>query len=346
MMSSEAAARVPDETALGPREGFVLTSSPHILDRWSTRRIMYIVVATLVPAVVFSVLLFGMWVLVLYVAGIVASVATEAVTKLVRKKDWRTSLDGSAIITGLLLVMTLPPAISPVAVIVGAVVAIFIGKEVFGGLGSNAFNPALVGRAFLAAAYPVGMTTWKSPARLFGFLSPPVDAATSATPLASAKFDHVFTSALNLLIGQIGGSIGETCAMLLALGGIVLLILGIARWPVVVSFLGSVYFLGALFHLIRPDTYPTGQFELLAGGMALGAFYMATDMVTTPYTSKGAVIFGAGAGVLVIIIRRFGGFPEGVMYAILLMNAVTPIINRCANNRVFGRRKVTGGAYT
>ena len=225
-------------------------------------------------------------------------------------------------------------------VVVGcvAVVAIFIGKEVFGGLGMNVFNPALVGRAFLAAAYPVSMTTWNGPARLFHFLQPHVDAATSATPLAAAKFDHTFAPALNMLIGQTGGSIGETSALLLALGGIVLIVLGIVRWPIVVSFLGSVFVLGEVFHLFNPAAYPPGLFQLLAGGLALGAFYMASDMVTSPYTDKGGVIFGIGAGVLVIIIRLFGGYPEGVMYAILLMNAVTPIINRYVNNKTFGAR--------
>jgi electron transport complex protein RnfD len=234
--------------------------------------------------------------------------------------------------------MTLPPSITPIAVLVGSVVAIFIGKEVFGGLGANIFNPALVGRAFLAAAYPVSMTTWKNPASVFGFLHPQVDAATSATPLAAAKFDHVFTPSLNLLFGQTGGSIGETSTLLLALGGLVLIILGIVRWPVVVSFIGSVFVFGELFHLINPAVYPSGLFELFAGGLALGAFYMATDMVTSPFTDKGAVIFGIGAGVLVIIIRLFGGYPEGVMYAILLMNAVTPIINRYVKTKTFGSR--------
>ncbi len=337
--TSPAAGGQPEQAkSEGPKEGFLLTSSPHTFSDSSTKKIMYLVVATLLPATVFSVTLFGTSVLLLYVIGVAVAMATEAVTKIVRKRSWHSALDGSAVITGLLLVMTLPPTVSPIAVAVGAFVAIFIGKEVFGGLGANIFNPALVGRAFLAAAYPVSMTTWKNPARLFGFLGTPVDATTSATPLAAAKFDHTFAPLLNMLIGQTGGSIGETSALLLALGGIVLLILGIIRWPIVVSFLGSVFVLGEIFHLANPAAYPSGLFEVLAGGMMLGAFYMATDMVTSPYTDKGGVIFGIGAGVLVIIIRLFGGYPEGVMYAILLMNAVTPIINRFVNSKTFGRR--------
>jgi len=320
-----------------PIDGFILTSSPHAFAPVDTRRIMYLVIVTLLPAAVISVLYFGLRVLLLYGVGILSAMATEAVTKIIRKRSWKSSLDGSAIITGLLLVMTLPPSISPIAVVVGSVVAIFIGKELFGGLGANVFNPALVGRAFLAAAYPVAITTWTAPAALFRFLPQQVDATTSATPLAAAKFDHVATPLMNLLLGQTGGSIGETAALLIALGGIVLLLMRITRWPVVVSLLATVYLLGSLFHLINPAQYPSGLFHLLSGGLALGAFYMATDMATTPYTDAGAVIFGIGTGILVIIIRLFGGFPEGVMYAILLMNAVTPLINRGVNNKTFGR---------
>lgn len=327
-----------------PTEGFVLTSSPHIFAPSSTRRIMYLVIVTLLPAAVFSIVLFGSGVLLLYLIGIAAAMATEAVTKLARRRDWRSSLDGSAAITGLLLVMTLPPTISPVAVAVGSAVAIFIGKEVFGGLGANIFNPALVGRAFLAAAYPVGMTTWKNPTPVFHFIGHSVDATTSATPLAAAKFDHTFAPTLNLLLGQTGGSIGETSALLLALGGIVLILMRVVRWPIVLSYLASVFVLGEIFHLASPALYPSGLFEVLSGGLVLGAFYMAPDMVTSPYTDRGGIIFGVGAGILVIIIRLFGGYPEGVMYSILLMNAVTPIINRYVRRRAFGARPAGGEA--
>ncbi len=331
--SSPPGANRPD----APIEGFVLTSSPHTFAPVSTRRIMYLVIVTLLPAVVISVLYFGLSVLLLYAVGVVVSVATEAVTKIARKRSWKSALDGSAMITGLLLVMTLPPSISPIAVAVGALVAIFIGKEVFGGLGANVFNPALVGRAFLAAAYPVAMTSWTGPAAVFRFLPRAVDATTSATPLAASKFDHATTPALSLFFGQTGGSIGETSALFIMVGGLVLLFVGIVRWPVVVSLLGTVFLLGEAFHLGNPAAYPSGLFQLLSGGLALGAFYMATDLVTTPYTDGGGVIFGVGTGILVIIIRLFGGYPEGVMYAILLMNAATPLINRSMNGRVFGR---------
>ncbi len=332
-------------------EGFLLTSSPHQFASLSVKRIMYLVVVTLLPAVVMSVLFFGAGVILRYLAGVVAAVVTEAVVKIIRKRDWRTCLDGSAIITGLLLVMTVPPDISPVFVALGSIVAVFIGKELFGGLGANIINPALVGRAFLAAAYPVQMTTWAPVRDVFGFLAgaggagaapagaagtAAADAVTSATPLAAAKFEHTFAGIGALLFGQTGGSIGETCALAILLGGIVLIALRLIRWRITVSYLGSVFVLSGIFWLIDPATYGNPLFQLFSGGLMLGAFYMATDMVTSPFTHIGGIIFGAGAGLLVVIIRLFGGFPEGVMYSILLMNAITPLLNRFIINKKFG----------
>lgn len=325
-------------------EGFLLTSSPHQFSSSSTLQIMYAVILTLLPAVIMSVLFFGGYVLLLYLIGVGAAMATEAVFKLVRKQDWRSCLDGSAVITGLLLVMTLPPHISPILVALGSVVGIFVGKMVFGGLGANVFNPALVGRAFLAAAYPVPMTTWTAPHAVFGFLSG-ADATSGATPLASAKFEHTFESIGRLFFGQTGGSIGETCALFIIIGGLVLIAMRIVRWRTTVSMIATVFLCGGLFWLINPALYPNPVFDLFAGGLMLGAFYMATDMVTTPYTHVGSVIFGVGAGILIVIIRLFGGFPEGVMYSILLMNAITPLLNRSINNRVFGAKpKAAEGA--
>ncbi|HUX14241.1 MAG TPA: RnfABCDGE type electron transport complex subunit D [Spirochaetia bacterium] len=319
------------------REGFLLTSSPHQFSPASTPQIMYTVVLTLLPAMIMSVLFFGASVLLLYVLGVGAAMATEAVFKLVRKQSWRSSLDGSAVITGLLLVMSLPPNVSPLLVVLGSVVAIFVGKEVFGGLGANVFNPALVGRAFLAAAYPVPMTTWMAPHAVFGFLAG-ADATSGATPLSSAKFEHTFESVGRLFFGQTGGSIGETCALFIMIGGLVLIALRISRWRIVASYLGTVFVFGGIFWLINPQIYPSPIFDLFAGGLMLGAFYMATDMVTTPYSHLGGFIFGVGAGILVVVIRLFGGFPEGVMYSILLMNSITPLLNRSINNRVFGAK--------
>lgn len=337
-------------------DGFLLTSSPHQFSGASIPRIMYIVILTLVPAMIMSVLFFGAGVLLRYAIGIAAAMAAEAVVKVVRKKNVRSALDGSAIITGLLLVMTLPPAISPILVALGSIIAILFGKELFGGLGANIFNPALVGRAFLAAAYPIAITTWSPPRDLFAFLGSSAGATTaapgaaapdvvaSATPLAAAKFDHAFSGLLPLVLGQTGGSIGEVCKVAIILGGIVLIALRLIRWRVTLSYLASVFVLSGIFWIANPAAYPNPLFALFSGGLMLGAFYMATDMVTSPYTKLGGIIFGIGAGALVVIIRLFGGFPEGVMYSILLMNAVTPILNRYINNRRFGAAPERGVA--
>jgi Na+-translocating ferredoxin:NAD+ oxidoreductase subunit D len=321
-------------------EGFVLQAAPHAHSPASVRRIMHAVNISLIPVIVISILYFGVRVLGLYAISVVSCVATEAVVKIVRRQSWRSVLDGSAIVTALLLVMVLPPGISPVVVVLGSVVAIFIGKEVFGGIGQNVFNPALVGRAFIAAAYPVQITEWTPAREVFSFLAPArtlgvTDGLTSATPLAAARFDGINESLIRLFFGQTAGSVGATSVLFIMIGGLALLALRIIRWRMVVSFLGAIVVGTGLFWLIDPATYASPLYHLLAGGVMFAAFYMITDMVTTPVTHTGTVIFGVGAGVLTVIIRLFGGFPEGVMYAVLLMNAVTPIINR-RNNRVFG----------
>jgi electron transport complex protein RnfD len=302
---------------------------------------MHAVNISLLPVIVISILYFGMHVLGLYLIAIAACLATEALVKLIRKESWKSILDGSAIVTALLLVMVLPPHVSPLLVVLGSAVAIFIGKEVFGGIGQNVFNPALVGRAFLAAAYPVQLTTWTPAREVFGFLpnaqtmSVGADAATSATPLAAARFEATTEPLLRLFFGQTAGSIGSTSVLFIMIGGLALMAMGVVRWRMVVSFLGTILVGTGIFWLIDSSVYPNPLFHLFAGGVMLAAFYMITDMVTTPYTNRGTIIFGVGAGLLTVVIRLFGGFPEGVMYAVLLMNAVTPIINRM-NNKVFG----------
>ncbi|MFW6356587.1 MAG: RnfABCDGE type electron transport complex subunit D [Spirochaetota bacterium] len=322
-------------------EGFVLQSAPHAHGPASVPRIMYAVCVSLLPVIVISVLYFGMHVLGLYLTGIASCVATEALVKAVRKQSWKSVLDGSAVVTALLLVMVLPPSVSPLLVVLGSVVSIFIGKEVFGGIGQNVFNPALVGRAFLAAAYPVALTSWTPAREVFGFLpsaqtlSAGADAATSATPLAAARFEATTEPLLRLFFGQTGGSIGATSVLFVMIGGLALMAMKLIRWRMVVSYLGTIAAISGVFWLVDPSTYASPLFHLFAGGVVFAGFYMITDMVTTPYTNRGTIVFGVGAGALTIIIRLFGGFPEGVMYAILLMNAVTPIINRM-NNKVFG----------
>ena len=223
--------------------------------------------------------------------------------------------------------------------IVSSVFAISIGKEIFGSLGCNIFNPALLGRAFLSAAFPANMAVYSFPhSKLMGN----IDAMTSATPLGLMKFEGVQTGIKSLFLGNVAGSVGETSALVLLIGGIYILIRKYADWRIPVSFIGCVYILGEILHLLSPDKYPSGVFHLLAGGMMIGALFMATDPVTSPVTRLGKWVFGIGCGLLVIVIRSWGGQPEGVMYSILLMNGLTPVINRLTKPKRYGER-LTGG---
>jgi electron transport complex protein RnfD len=250
-------------------------------------------------------------------------------------------------ITGLLLGLTLPPGFPLWMAFLGGAFGMAFGKIVFGGLGQNIFNPALVGRAFLQAAFPVAITTW--PARtehwwtlqgdIFAlpFFSPEVDAVTEATPLGNLKFgdDPVITPLFDLFFGTTGGSLGETSALLLLLGGLYLALRGHLNWHIPVSIFVSVFVVSGLFFALGISQFPP-LFMLFSGGLMLGAIYMATDMVTSPVSNKGCWIFGFGIGLLVVLIRIWGGLPEGVMYAILLMNALVPFINRVTQPRLFG----------
>jgi electron transport complex protein RnfD len=292
---------------------------------------MWFVVAALIPALISAVIFFGPYQLLIVFTSIIFCVATEFIIKKIRKRKITVD-DGSAIITGILLGLILPPNFSLSSTAIGAVFAIAIGKEIFGGLGYNIFNPALIGRAFLQAAFPVAITTWTQP-------NYAVDTITSATPLAAFKFDKVFTSIEPMIIGNIGGSLGETSAIAILLGGIFLIAIGIVNYRIPLGMiLGMVLFAG-IFWVIDPVKYPNPFFQLFAGGFLFGTFFMATDWVTSPITSKGMWIFGFGIALLVVVIRIFGGLPEGVMYAILIMNSVVPIINRYTRPRIFGEAK-------
>jgi electron transport complex protein RnfD len=224
---------------------------------------------------------------------------------------------------------------------------IAFGKLMFGGLGYNVFNPALLGRAFIQAAFPVAITTWPAPSGhwwslrgdnfAWPFMHPrTIDAITAATPLGLMKFEGKDTPVINLLLGSTGGSLGETAALVILLGGAYLAIRGFLNWRLPVGMLVTVAALSAMLHAVNPARYPSPLFELLSGGLMLGAVFMATDPVTSPMTNTGRWIFAVGAGALVLIIRIWGGLPEGVMYAILLMNTLTPFINRATQPRVFG----------
>lgn len=294
----------------------IVTSSPHVRAQDSVKKIMWSVVIALLPAVFAAVYFFKARAISVVLTAVVGAVLTEYIFQKIRKKRI-TIEDGSAVVTGLLLALTLPPSIPLWTAFFGSVVAIGLGKQVFGGIGQNPFNPALVGRAFLTAAYPVLMTTWT------------VDGVSAATPLAQMKSDGIATDTWNLFVGQIGGSLGETSALALLLGFSYLLYKGYVNWRIPLAMVGTV-FLGTFAFGSDPI------FHLFAGGLMLGALYMATDMVSTPTTKAGRWIFGIGAGLLVVIIRLWGGYPEGVMYSILLMNTAVPLINRYTRPRSLG----------
>ncbi len=317
---------------------FILKSSPHFRDKDSVSKIMYAVVISLIPAVAASIYFFRLKAVLIYVTCVATCLVTEAVFLKVRKKDVRSLWDGSAIITGLLLAMTLPPSLSLDLVIIGSVMAIALGKQVFGGLGYNVFNPALVGRAFLQIAFPVAMTTWVPPATL------QVNTATFATPLGNLKFlasitEGSLTPLKDLFWGNVGGCLGETSAIALLLGALFLLFRKVIDWRIPAGIISALVVFTGLFWITSPDKYTHPLFHVLAGGFLIGAFFMATDMVTSPITPVGAWIYALGIGFLIGLIRLFGGFPEGVMFSILFMNTFVPLINRYTRPRILGKRR-------
>lgn len=311
---------------------FLISASPHIHQKDDIPRIMWTVVCALLPAFGYGVYLFGPRVVVLGLICVIGTLVSEYLVSKIRKIP-PTLLDGSAFLTGLLLSMTLPPSFPFTSALIGAIVAIVIGKAVFGGLGCNIFNPALVGRAFLQAAFPVAMTAWTGP---FTWHKETMDAVTTATPLALAKFNAVFTSYRELFIGNVGGCLGETSALLLILAGGYLLMRGYIDWRIPSGIILGVVVMGGLFHSLAPQKYPDPIFHILSGGLLLGAFFMATDYVTSPVTPLGSWIFAFSIGIMVVIIRLFSGLPEGVMYSILLLNSFVPLLNRYTRPRAFG----------
>ena len=324
---------------------FELTASPHIKGPDSTPRIMWSVVASLVPVVVASAYWFGPS------AALVIAVAVLGCLVTVRTFGCGGTLgDGSAMITGVLLGLTLPPGLPLWMAFVGGVIAIGLGKLVFGGLGQNVFNPALLGRAMLQAAFPDDMTTWPVAtgrwAELRGdnfalpfFSADEALAVTGATPLGQMKFEQIPTETVDLFLGATAGSTGETAAVAILAGGLYLALRNYLNWRIPVSILLTVAVLSQIAHTVDPERYPGALFMLFSGGLMLGAWYMATDMVTSPTTDAGCWIFGAGIGAMVVLIRLWGGLPEGVMYSILFMNALVPFINRATQPRVFGTGK-------
>lgn len=320
-----------EKTIPNPTYKLELTSSPHVHSRWSTKQAMWFVVIALLPALIASVIFFGPYQLVVVLVSIAFAAAAEFVVKKIRKRKV-TIDDGSVVITGLLLGLILPPNFSLSATAIGAVFSVAIVKELFGGLGYNIFNPALAGRAFLQAAFPVQMTSWTKPHFA-------VDTITSATPLSAFKFDKVATEIQPLFWGNVGGSIGETSALAIIVGGIFLIAIGIVNYRIPLAMIIGMLIFGSIFWFIDPVKYPSPFFQIFAGGFLMGAFFMATDWVTSPITSKGMWYYGIIISFLIVVIRLFGGLPEGVMYAILIMNALVPTINKFTRPTVFGGAK-------
>ena len=306
---------------------FVVSGTPHVRSKESIQSIMRDVIIALVPATAAGIYYFGINALILVIAAIVSAVAFEALCQKIMKKPVTVS-DLSAVVTGLLLAMNLPAAAPVWVAIVGSAFAIIFGKQLFGGLGQNFINPALAGRAFLLASYPTEMTTWSVPNGL-----EVADAATYATPLAQLKAGHLDASLGELILGQCGGTIGETCAIALIIGGVYLLYKHVISWKIPVIYIATV---AILFGVIGRHGMRMPLQEIMAGGVMLGGIFMATDYASSPVTAKGQIIFAVGAGLITYLIRTFGGYPEGVSYSILIMNCCVPLIERFTEPTIFG----------
>ncbi|MBP7496128.1 MAG: RnfABCDGE type electron transport complex subunit D [Bacteroidales bacterium] len=320
-----------------------LSGSPHVHSEQDVKKIMWGVVIALIPAMLISVVYFGIDALVLTLTSVIACLAFEYLIQKYLLKGEVTILDGSAVITGVLLAFNVPSNLPLWEIVIGALVAIGIAKMTFGGLGKNPFNPALVGRVFLLISFPVDMTTWPKPER-FNFLSDVVSGPTALGVLKEGlmksetveQLSNNLPSYSHLFFGGVGGSLGEVSALALILGGIYMLYKKIISWHIPVSYILTVFIFTGVLWLIDPTRYADPVFHLLAGGLMLGAIFMATDMVTSPMTYKGMLVFGLGCGILTVLIRLWGAYPEGVSFAILLMNVCTPLINKGFKPKKFG----------
>ncbi len=325
-------------------------TSPHLHSGDSTDVILRNVVLAALPAAAFAVYAHGLSALLLLSVATASCVLTE---HLLCRLNHRASTvgDWSAAVTGILLGLTLPPGLPLWMAAAGGGIAIGLGKLLFGGLGFNSFNPALVGRAVLQGAFPVAMTTWNTPfaadrfssvpssTMTWPFLQPEYDSVTGATPLAALKFESQGTPTADLAFGFVSGSTGEASAALILLGGVYLAARNMLNWRIPAAIFATVAALSGLFHAVDPQRFAGPEFMLLAGGLCLGAVFMATDMVTAPLTHRGVVVYGVLIGTLVTVIRYWGGLPEGVQYSILLGNACVPLIDRALQPRAYGRRQ-------
>lgn len=296
-----------------------VSAPPHIRSKYDARFLMHQVIIALLAPTVAGIVFFGGRAFLTLTISVLSSILWQRLMVYIKKE--KRPLDGSEMVTGLLLGLNLPPAVPWWIPVVGTFVAIVLAKELFGGLGFNIFNPALIARAFLLASWPIEMTTW----------SAPFTHITQATPLALLKLHHISTPYINLFLGNRGGCIGETSVLALLIGAGYLFYKGVIDWRTPIPYVLTV---GVLSLIFRQDPL----FHMMAGGLILGAFFMATDYTTTPITKSGRIIFGIGCGVITILIRLFGGYPEGVSYSILFMNAMTPLIDRWTIPKPFGYR--------
>lgn len=345
---SENMIKMPDTGKL------IISSSPHFHSIASIRSIMFTVVIALLPTAAAGIWHFGIRTLWIMFVTTASAVAWEILANKAMRRDVSSICDGTAVLTGLLLALNLPPTIPEWVCVIGAFIAIVLGKMVYGGMGNNPFNPALVGRVALLLAVPTLMTdfikpvhgifTWCSGADAVSTATPLVlntlnpDAVVShATSLASeaAGSGHV-VSYLDLFLGNCGGCIGETCFLAILAGGIFLICLNLIRWQVPVFYIGTVAIFTGITYLVAPENHATPLAHILSGGLGLGAFFMATDMVTTPLSRKGSVVFAIGCGIITSVIRLWGTYPEGITFSILIMNALTPLIDKLTAGHPFG----------
>ncbi len=321
-----------------------ISTSPHVHNGDTIEKNMYTVILALVPAMIASLAVFGIGSLIVTAVSVLSCLLFEwLINKYLLKKECTTICDGSAIITGILLAFNLPSNLPLYVVIVGALVAIGLGKMVFGGLGNNPFNPALVGRVFLLISFPAAMTSWPDPQQYMAYS----DAVTGATPLnlisqiaaGNAAAADQLPSLLRMLLGNTGGSLGEASALALLIGFGILLWRRVITWHIPVSIIATVGVLSGIMWLVNPELYVQPLYHLLSGGLMLGAIFMATDYVTSPMSVKGMVVYGIGIGFLTFVIRFFGAYPEGMSFAILIMNAFVPLINNWCKPQRFGVKK-------
>ena len=306
-------------------ERFYVSAPPHIRSKYDARYIMHQVIIALIPPTIAGIIFFGGRAILILLISIASSVLWQRLV--LYMKGERRPLDGSELVTGLLLGLNLSPLVPWWIPIIGTFVAIVLAKELFGGLGFNIFNPALIARAFLVVSWPMEMTTWMFP--YSATQATPLSGITQATPLTLLKLQHTYTPYINLFLGNRGGCIGETSVLALLIGAGYLFYKGIIDWKIPIPYIFTVGILALIF---RQDPL----FHIMAGGLILGAFFMATDYTTTPITKPARVIFGIGCGIITILIRLFGGYPEGVSFSILFMNAMTPLLDRWTIPKPFG----------